>query len=134
MRLCEVGDLTIGEVSSDLDLTETAVREWVKRAEVDAGNGPPGELTTAERTELQRKKQVTLATLPPARYPRLVECAIPMTACDDPELHYQFGVAMFMAGVAPLLMVDSGLFSVRVVPNIDPPPPSVRIWPPSVSE
>jgi AcrR family transcriptional regulator len=56
----------------------------------------------AARTELQRKKQVTLATLPPARYPRLVECAIPMTACDDPELHYQFGVEMFMAGVASL--------------------------------
>jgi len=54
------------------------------------------------RVELQRKKQVTLATLPPARYPRLVECAIPMTACDDPELHYQFGVEMFMAGVTAL--------------------------------
>ena len=54
------------------------------------------------RTELQRKKQVTLATLPPAKYPRLVECAIPMTACDDPELHYQFGVEMFMAGVTSL--------------------------------
>jgi TetR/AcrR family tetracycline transcriptional repressor len=56
----------------------------------------------AERAELQRKKQVTLATLPPAKYPRLVECAIPMTACDDPELHYEFGVEMFMAGVAAL--------------------------------
>jgi AcrR family transcriptional regulator len=56
----------------------------------------------AARVELQRKKQVTLAMLPPARYPRLVECAIPMTACDDPELHYQFGVEMFMAGVTSL--------------------------------
>jgi len=56
----------------------------------------------AARTELQRKKQVTLATLPPAKYPRLVECAIPMTACDDPEMHYQFGVEMFLAGVAAL--------------------------------
>jgi TetR/AcrR family transcriptional regulator, tetracycline repressor protein len=55
-----------------------------------------------ERTELQRKKQVVLATLPPARYPRLVECAIPMTACDDPETHYRFGVDMFMAGVTAL--------------------------------
>ena len=45
---------------------------------------------------------MTLATLPPAKYPRLVECAIPMTACDDPELHYQFGVEMFMAGVTSL--------------------------------
>jgi TetR/AcrR family transcriptional regulator, tetracycline repressor protein len=56
----------------------------------------------AARVELQRKKQVTLAMLPPAKYPRLVECAIPMTACDDPELHYQFGVEMFMAGVTSL--------------------------------
>jgi TetR/AcrR family transcriptional regulator, tetracycline repressor protein len=52
-----------------------------------------------ERTELQRKKQVMLATLSPAKYPRLVECAGPMTACDDPEEHFRFGVDMFMAGV-----------------------------------
>jgi TetR/AcrR family transcriptional regulator, tetracycline repressor protein len=45
----------------------------------------------AKRAGLQRRKQVTLATLPPAKYPRLVECAIPMTACDDPEPHYKFG-------------------------------------------
>jgi TetR/AcrR family transcriptional regulator, tetracycline repressor protein len=56
----------------------------------------------AARVELQRRKQVTLAMLPPARYPRLVECAIPMTACDDPGLHYQFGVEMFLAGVTAL--------------------------------
>jgi TetR/AcrR family tetracycline transcriptional repressor len=56
----------------------------------------------AERTELQRKKQVVLATLPPSRYPRLVECAIPMTACDDPEAHYKFGIDMFMAGVTTM--------------------------------
>ena len=55
-----------------------------------------------ERTEMQRKKQVTLATLSPAKYPRLVECAIPMTACDDPEWHYGFGVDMFLAGVTAL--------------------------------
>jgi AcrR family transcriptional regulator len=56
----------------------------------------------ADRTELQRKKQVTMATLPQARYPRLVECAAPMTACDDPDLHYRFGLEMFMAGVTAL--------------------------------
>ena len=28
---------SIGEISRDLDLTETAVREWVRRAEVDGG-------------------------------------------------------------------------------------------------
>jgi len=58
-----------------------------------------GALDEDDRAELQRKKQVTLATLPPARYPRLVECAGPMTACDDPEEHFRFGVEMFIAGV-----------------------------------
>jgi TetR/AcrR family transcriptional regulator, tetracycline repressor protein len=52
-----------------------------------------------ERTEWQRKKQVEYASLPLAKYPRLVECAVPMTACDDPELHYQLGVSVFIAGL-----------------------------------
>ena len=30
----------IAQVAKDLDLTETALREWVKRAEIDAGKGP----------------------------------------------------------------------------------------------
>jgi TetR/AcrR family transcriptional regulator, tetracycline repressor protein len=58
-----------------------------------------GWLTDEERTEVQRKKQVALASLPPARYSRLVECAIPMTACDDPDFHYEFGVRVFIAGI-----------------------------------
>jgi transposase-like protein len=46
------GAKTIAEVTEQFDLTETALRDWVKRAEADAGRGPPGALTTAERTEL----------------------------------------------------------------------------------
>ena len=56
-------------------------------------------LGAEERAELQRRKQVVFATLPVARYPRLVECAIPMTACDDPEFHYELGVSVFIAGI-----------------------------------
>ena len=59
-------------------------------------------LDNAERAELQRKKQVTMATLPPARYPRVVECAVPMSAFEEPELHYQFGVDIFIEGVAAM--------------------------------
>jgi len=59
-------------------------------------------LDGAERTELQRKKAVTMATLSPAKYPRVVECAIPMTACDDPEEHYEFGIDVFIDGVAAI--------------------------------
>jgi transposase-like protein len=59
VQLCKVGDRSIRQVSKDLDLTETALREWVRRADVDAGEGPPGALTTAEREELTRlRKQV----------------------------------------------------------------------------
>ena len=59
-------------------------------------------LDADDRIELQRRKQVVFATLPPVRYPRLVECAEPMTACDDPEFHYQLGVDVFIAGVQAL--------------------------------
>ncbi len=56
-RLCKVGDRSVAQVAVDLDLTETALREWVKRADIDAGNGPPGALTTAEREELARLRR-----------------------------------------------------------------------------
>ncbi|MGH3297588.1 MAG: TetR/AcrR family transcriptional regulator [Trebonia sp.] len=55
-----------------------------------------------ERTELQRKKQVGLATQSPLKFPRLVECALPMTACDNPEDHYKFGVDLFIGGLAAI--------------------------------
>lgn len=57
VRLTQVGDRSITRVAKDLDLTETALREWVKRAEADAGKGPPGALTTAEREELVRLRR-----------------------------------------------------------------------------
>jgi TetR/AcrR family transcriptional regulator, tetracycline repressor protein len=56
-------------------------------------------LTAEARTEMQRRKKVQLALLSPDRFPRLVEAAIPLTACDDPEFHYRFGMDLFIAGV-----------------------------------
>jgi transposase len=49
--LCQRGDRTVGQVAKDVDLTETAVREWVKQAQLDGGQRTDG-LTTAERAEL----------------------------------------------------------------------------------
>ena len=57
MRLCRVGDRSVAQVADDLDLTETALREWVKRADIDAGGGPPDALNTAERKELARLRR-----------------------------------------------------------------------------
>jgi transposase len=47
---------TVGAVARDLDLTETALREWVKRARADRTHGRTG-LTTAEREELARLRK-----------------------------------------------------------------------------
>ena len=47
---------TVGAVARDLDLTETALRGWVKRAQADRSNGRTG-LTTAEREELARLRK-----------------------------------------------------------------------------
>jgi TetR/AcrR family transcriptional regulator, tetracycline repressor protein len=49
--------------------------------------------------EQQRRSHVRMATLPIDRYPRIVECAEPLTACDDPDFHYRFGIDLFIAGV-----------------------------------
>ena len=51
VELCQRGDRSVGQVAKDFDLTETAVREWVKQAERDAGTGDEG-LTSGERQEL----------------------------------------------------------------------------------
>jgi transposase len=52
VELCQRGDRPIGRVARDFDLTETAVREWVRQAERDAGTRGDGGLTSAERQEL----------------------------------------------------------------------------------
>ncbi len=57
MRLVKADDRTIGQIAKELDLTETALREWVKRDEADAGKGSPAALTTAEREELVRLRR-----------------------------------------------------------------------------
>ncbi len=47
---------TVSAVARDMDLTETAVREWVKRARADRTRGRTG-LTMAEREELARLRK-----------------------------------------------------------------------------
>ena len=48
---------TVGEAARELDLTESALRNWVERARADRGTGKPGALTTAEREELFRLRK-----------------------------------------------------------------------------
>ena len=52
---CRRGDRSIGQVARDFDLTETAVREWVRQADVDAGTRAG--LTSHEREELAQLRR-----------------------------------------------------------------------------
>ena len=47
VELCRRGDRSVGAVARDFDLTETAVREWVRQAELDDGTRSDG-LTTCD--------------------------------------------------------------------------------------
>lgn len=57
VRLIRESGKSIGQVCKDLGLTETSVRNWVKQADVDAGRGAPGALTSEEREELRRLRK-----------------------------------------------------------------------------
>ena len=57
VKLVRAGGRSIARVAADLDLTETSLREWVRRAEIEDGQGPPGALTQAEREELARLRR-----------------------------------------------------------------------------
>jgi transposase len=49
VRLVLGGGKSVPRAAKDLDLTDSALRSWVKQAEVDEGKSPAGTLTTAER-------------------------------------------------------------------------------------
>jgi transposase len=41
----------LAQVARGLELTETSLPNWVKQADMEAGNGSPGSLTTVELAE-----------------------------------------------------------------------------------
>ena len=47
----------IPQLAHDLGISEQALRGWMKRADIDAGRGQPGDLTTDEREELRRLRR-----------------------------------------------------------------------------
>lgn len=57
MRLTRVGDRSITQVGKDLDLTESARREWIQRDEAEAAPPSPEALTPSEREELMRRRK-----------------------------------------------------------------------------
>ena len=56
VECCRRGDRSVGQVARDFDLTETAVREWVRQVELEDGVRTDG-LSSAEREELTRLRR-----------------------------------------------------------------------------
>ena len=57
VELARTSGKGIPQLAQDLGISEQALRGWMKRADVDAGRGEPGELTSAEREELRRLRR-----------------------------------------------------------------------------
>jgi TetR/AcrR family transcriptional regulator, tetracycline repressor protein len=66
----------------------------------EPGNEPG--LSPEQKAEYSRQNRVRLSLLSPDRFPRVVEAAGPLTACDKPDFHYQLGIDLFIAGVQAL--------------------------------
>jgi len=64
--------------------------------------GEPGFIApegSGELLDARRRARLYLEALPPERYPRLVEAAAPLSAPEDPEAYYKFGLDLLLGGV-----------------------------------
>jgi TetR/AcrR family transcriptional regulator, tetracycline repressor protein len=67
--------------------------------------GEPGFIAPDDSGKLldsRRRARVFLEALPPERYPRLVEAAAPLSAREDPDAYYEFGLDLLLAGIGEM--------------------------------
>lgn len=88
------------QVARDFDLTETAVREWVRQADIDGGTRSDG-LTSDERDELALRQLTCRRTMTPAEIQTVVEALsgianVLRTAdpVDKAQVYQQFGIEL----------------------------------------
>lgn len=65
-------------------------------------SGEPGVVAREESgkmTEARRRARLFLESLPPERYPRLVEAATPLSEGVDPDTYFAFGLDLLLAGI-----------------------------------
>lgn len=64
--------------------------------------GEPGVVArdeTGKATDTRRSARRFLESLPPERYPRLVEAATPLSEGVDPDAYFAFGLDLLLAGI-----------------------------------
>jgi transposase len=52
VRIVQQSGKSITQIAKEMGLTASALRNWVRQAEIDQHSNPKGELTSAERKEL----------------------------------------------------------------------------------
>jgi transposase len=57
VQLVRAGGRNVAQVARDLGLADSLVHAWLRQADVDAGHGPAGALTTAEKEELSQLRR-----------------------------------------------------------------------------
>jgi transposase len=57
VELARSSGQTIPELAADLGVSGQTLRNWLHQADVDAGRGRPGELSTTEREEFRRLRR-----------------------------------------------------------------------------
>ncbi len=57
VRIVSHSGKSISQVAKEMGLTESALRKWVKQAQIDAQPNPQGRLTSVERQELNELRR-----------------------------------------------------------------------------
>ena len=84
---------------------------------VNLVGGEPGVVARDESEEMvdaRRRARIFLESLPPERYPRLVEAAIPLSEGVNPDAYFAFGLDLLLAGIEAM--------AVRKRQGLDPLP------------
>jgi TetR/AcrR family transcriptional regulator, tetracycline repressor protein len=69
---------------------------------VNLVSGEPGVVAREESGDMidaRRRARLFLESLPPERYPRLVEAAAPLSEGVDPDTYFAFGLDLLLAGI-----------------------------------
>ena len=76
--------------------------------------------------DARRRARLFLESLPPERYPRLVEAATPLSEGVDPDTYFAFGLDLLLAGIEAIAARKRQGWTYRCVsrtPNSDTDPP-----------
>lgn len=57
VRLYRESGESLRSVAEKLGILESSLRRWVKQADIDAGKGPEGALTTTEKEDVRQMKR-----------------------------------------------------------------------------